>query len=122
MARYRVTCTTKHEKHEHITDLGCVTNTNLYQRFTEEEVIVRLEKSGDHDTFYVERPSGHSVEVEVATRDGKKYLKTDADGEIPNNLLSLPDCPAKKSDNSGTIRMVTAAGSHSVPFARYWGA
>lgn len=44
--------------------------------------------------FYVERPSGDRVWVRVATsRYGNKYLKTDADGDEPNNLLSLPECP-----------------------------
>ena len=27
------------------------------------------------------------------SRFGHKYLKTMADGEHPNNLLSLPECP-----------------------------
>ena len=37
---------------------------------------------------------GKSVWVVVAiSRFGNKYLKTEADGEQPNNLLSLPTCP-----------------------------
>lgn len=44
--------------------------------------------------FFVERPPGHRVNVIIAkTREGREYLKTEADGELPNNLLSLPDCP-----------------------------
>jgi len=44
--------------------------------------------------FYVDRPIGDSVWVKVAvSRYGNKYLKTDADGDAPNNLLSLPECP-----------------------------
>ncbi len=27
------------------------------------------------------------------SRYGNKYLKTEADGEQPDNLLSLPECP-----------------------------
>jgi hypothetical protein len=43
--------------------------------------------------FYVERPAGDRVSVIVATsRFGNKYLKTTADGDQPNNLLSLPTC------------------------------
>lgn len=43
--------------------------------------------------FYVE-VNGDRVEVEVAvSRHGNKYLKTVADGDEPNNLLSLPECP-----------------------------
>lgn len=36
-----------------------------------------------------------SVWVEIAlSRFGNEYLKTEADGETPDNLLSLPECPA----------------------------
>lgn len=36
--------------------------------------------------------NGNSVWVIIAKRNGKKYLKTEADGDEPNNLLSLPRC------------------------------
>ena len=36
--------------------------------------------------------NGKSVWVIVVKRNGKKYLKTEADGDEPNNLLSLPRC------------------------------
>lgn len=42
--------------------------------------------------FYVS-VGGKSVWVIVATHSGRKYLKTQADGDHPNNLLSLPECP-----------------------------
>jgi hypothetical protein len=39
-------------------------------------------------------PQGQSVWVVVAQRpNGRKYLKTEADGVEPNNLLALPRCP-----------------------------
>ena len=39
-------------------------------------------------------PDGKSVwvKVEVRPRTGRKYLKTEADGVEPNNLLALPRC------------------------------
>lgn len=37
--------------------------------------------------------NGKSVWVIVAKRNGRKYLKTEADGAEPNNLLALPRCP-----------------------------
>jgi hypothetical protein len=44
-------------------------------------------------SFYV-AIGGKAVRVVVATSArGHKYLKTQADGEQPNNLLSLPECP-----------------------------
>jgi hypothetical protein len=43
--------------------------------------------------FYVS-VQGNSVWVIVAvSARGNKYLKTENDGEQPNNLLSLPECP-----------------------------
>lgn len=44
--------------------------------------------------FYVERPVGDRVRVLVAVSpNGNQYLKTESDGDQPNNLLSLPECP-----------------------------
>ena len=38
--------------------------------------------------------NGKSVWVIIAkTAQGHKYLKTENDGDQPNNLLSLPECP-----------------------------
>ena len=36
---------------------------------------------------------GRRADVIVATRNGHKYLKTEADYDTPDNLLSLPECP-----------------------------
>ena len=36
---------------------------------------------------------GHKRKVIVAERLGRKYLKTEADRDTPDNLLSLPECP-----------------------------
>ena len=117
--RFRVTCTTKHDSHERITHIGCDAN-NVYTYLSEPEAIQRIESR--IDTFYVDRPDGHAVEVIVAEREGKKYLKTEADGEKPNNLLSLRDCPAKKQDGSGKVRVVVPAASHCCDEELYWGA
>lgn len=38
---------------------------------------------------------GRAVDVVVArSRYGNRYLRTVADGDQPNNLLALPECPA----------------------------
>ncbi|MFI5246011.1 MAG: DUF3892 domain-containing protein [Gemmatimonadales bacterium] len=37
--------------------------------------------------------NGKSVWVIIATHNGNEYLKTEADGVHPNNLLALPECP-----------------------------
>ena len=41
--------------------------------------------------FYVE-VAGDKVWVEVIKREGREYIKTENDGDMPNNLLSLPEC------------------------------
>ncbi len=43
--------------------------------------------------FYVSE-GGEKAWVEIATHEGHKYLKTEADSYSPDNLLSLDDCPA----------------------------
>lgn len=110
--RYRTGCTTKHENNELITHLGVYNPSGAWSYLTEAQVIRMIEVDGD--TFYVERPTGHVVEVIVARREGHKYLKTDADGEKPNNLLSLPDCPVSsgKATVSSALGTVFAAASH----------
>lgn len=44
--------------------------------------------------FYTRPPVGHGRKVIVAVSSyGNKYLKTEADYDTPDNLLSLPECP-----------------------------
>ena len=44
-------------------------------------------------SFYVERPAGHRVAVIIGrSAAGHEYIKTESDGEQPNNLLALPAC------------------------------
>ena len=46
------------------------------------------------EQFYVERPTDDPVNVTVAhTGEGRAYLRTEADGDEPNNLLALPELP-----------------------------
>ena len=44
-------------------------------------------------SFYTQ-VNGHMRNVIIATRNGVKYLKTEADNDTPDNLLSLAECPA----------------------------
>jgi hypothetical protein len=110
MARYRVCCTTTREKNEGIISLGCYSPGNVYFTFTEQEVIDRIESG--RDTFYSERPNGHVAEVEVSEREGKKYVRTKPDGELPDNLLSLLACEVKPHHVVTPARTVVAAASH----------
>jgi hypothetical protein len=107
----RVTCKEKHSLYERIASIGCVDiGTGATRRFTEDEAIASINQ-GTHK-FYVERPEGHRVWVIVAKHEGREYIKTETDGEKPNNLLSLPDCPPKKVEPSPSRRTLVAAASH----------
>lgn len=89
--RYRIFCTTPDPHHERIASIGCVETSGTKHTFTEAEAIGLIERK--QASFYVERPDGHRVEVIVEkSPEGHKFLKTEADGEKPNNLLSLPHC------------------------------
>lgn len=94
-ARVRVECinkTNRPDPHERIRNIGGINADGTRWRLTETEAIDGIEAG--KWLFYVERPSGHVVDVIIASRLGKKYLKTTADGEQPDNLLALPECPA----------------------------
>jgi hypothetical protein len=78
-------------QHRHITHIGGINADKTRWKLTEEEAIKYIENVTY--SFYV-FAGGSSVDVIVAkSRSGNKYLKTVADGEIPDNLLSLPECP-----------------------------
>ena len=60
-------------------------------KITQHEAIAMIEAGTWR--FYVS-VGGQSAWVIVArSAAGNKYLKTENDGEQPNNLLSLPECP-----------------------------
>jgi len=90
----RVDCinkTNRYSAHERIHRLGGTRDDNG-QRWscTQSECIDYIERGVQ---FYVERPAGHRVYLIVAIHNGNKYVKTTSDGEQPDNLLSLPECP-----------------------------
>ena len=91
--RIRIECVARsdgRDPHERIHGVGGRNGDGMRWRLTEAAVIARIEGGWD---FFVERPVGHTIRVVVATRQGQKYLRTEADGEQPDNLLSLPECP-----------------------------
>jgi hypothetical protein len=93
--RVRVLCVRKRDRfnpHERIESIGGKYPDGGIWRLPLDEAIAWI-ATGKWD-FYVERPFGDVVDVVVAvSAQGNKYLKTTADGDQPNNLLSLPECP-----------------------------
>ena len=107
--KYAVSCTMKDSKYERITHLGCQTETGLYQRFTEDEVLKRL-RAGDE--FHVTR-GGRTVKLIEAEHESRPYVKTETDGFRPDNLLALPHCVEQAKPSAPPARTVPAH-SHSV--------
>ena len=93
-SRHEVLCVNKSDRpnpHERINNIGGRNHDGLGWKLSQPEAIEGIEAG--KWAFYVNR-DGHPVNVVVAvSRYGHKYLKTEADGEHPNNLLSLPECP-----------------------------
>lgn len=92
--RHQVRCITKSDRtspHERITHIGGQNSdgTGTSWKLSQQDAIQGIETG--KWSFYVSQ-AGRTVNVIVAVREGNKYLKTEADGEQPNNLLSLPEC------------------------------
>lgn len=95
-ANHEITCINKTDRdnpYERITHIGGDTggeNGGGSWKITQQKAIQGIE-AGTW-SFYV-KANNNKVNVIVAkSRFGNKYLKTEADGEEPNNLLNLPEC------------------------------
>jgi len=92
MTDCQVTCITKshpQSSHEHITHLG---NPPTW-KWRREDVIASIDAKTN--TFFVIDPfNGKRSNVAVVRPDrGAAYLRTHADGDWNDNLLSLNQCP-----------------------------
>jgi hypothetical protein len=77
--------------HERIQNIGGTNPNGTRWKLSETQAIADIRASKFN--FWVS-VAGKTVGVVVAQHNGRDYLKTEADGYAPNNLLSLPECPS----------------------------
>lgn len=81
--------TNRYDPHERIQGIGGINSDKTRWYLPENEAIAGMENG---KWKFWTKGGGISVWVIIATHNGRKYLKTEADGIQPNNLLSLPEC------------------------------
>lgn len=95
MTDVRITCITLSDTnaaHEHITHVGSPQFSPAGSKWTVSQVVNAIENK--QHTFHVTNSLGKRADVGVVDPGGgkRKYIRTYADGQWNNNLLSLPGC------------------------------
>ena len=91
--RVKISCINKNDRYsayEKISHVGGVNDDGTKWKLTLSEAIRSIE-NGTY-SFYTS-VGGHTRNVVVSSKNGSKYLRTEADADTPDNLLSLPECP-----------------------------
>ncbi|HEV2642284.1 MAG TPA: DUF3892 domain-containing protein [Candidatus Elarobacter sp.] len=101
MANYYVHCIIKKPSHDdpytRIQEYGVSTNPgDKYgtERWSEEKMIRVLEAKEHVVKSLGKTPRIEYAELEVVTRNGRKYVKSKNDDDKPDNLLEQRDCTA----------------------------
>jgi len=90
MTDVQVTCINKANRENQYTGITHLGSSTGNWRWTRQEVIVSIENKTN--TFFT-LVHGNRSEIGVVDGPTGKYLRTYADGDWNDNLLSLPECP-----------------------------
>ncbi len=93
-SNHRIRCINKQPRnnpYDRITHVGGLNGDNTRWKLTQPDAIKGIENGTW--TFYVDVNNDPVRVIVAVSRAGNKYLKTANDGDEPNNLLSLPECP-----------------------------
>ncbi len=81
----------RYNAHERIKYCGGIDNGFRWKK-GQQDIVSEIENNINQ--YHVKVDGYRDVKVIVAkSAAGNKYIKTTEDGEMPNNLLSLPECP-----------------------------
>jgi hypothetical protein len=89
MADLQVTCTLKASAFLHATETYITHIGGVWGTITEEQAIRDIDT---HTHTYYTLVGGRRANIHPHQGRHRRFLKTDADGYVPNNLLSLPNC------------------------------
>lgn len=88
----QVMCINKPDRNDQYTSIQNIGGIEYGTRWKISESQAILNIKNRIYSYFVNR-GGVEVNVIVATRNGKEYLRTAPDDGTANNLLSLPECP-----------------------------
>jgi hypothetical protein len=90
----QVKCINKSDRynpHERILSIGGTNPDGTRWKLSQQDAIAGIERGSGNSTLNMGEKSAWVIIALSA--QGHKYLKTEADSEHPNNLLSFPECP-----------------------------
>jgi hypothetical protein len=78
--------------HERILNVGGISSDGRRWRRSQQQAITDIE-NGTYSYFFAVAGAASVWVIVAVSRLGHKYIKTTADRDHPNNLLTLPECP-----------------------------
>lgn len=91
---HQIKCINKSDRtniHERILNIGGFNTDGTRWKISETEAIKGIEN--EKWSFYVSNGVSKVNVIIARSAAGHKYLKTEADNSLTNNLLNLPECP-----------------------------